>query len=1135
MIKKIRFVILLLFSSVCALGQSSVLNSGSWYKFSVTSDGIYKIDYSLLQKAGINPAQVDPKKIRIYTGQTGMLPQANSSSRIIDLSEIPIAVTGEADGKFDGGDYILFYAQGPDTYSYDLKSNFFSYQNNLYSDKNFYFLTISESSGKRIAQSQNLSGAFPVIDQFDNFAYYETDKYNLLHSGRQWFGEQFDQSSQLTIQFDLAGIVPNTNIKLTSHVMAQSITDCSFNLSFNNNAVLTQPIQAVPNSTFAIKGRVATDTISFSEASVNASTQPTQQIHYQYNKGLSGISVGYLDYLLFTVKRKLALYSAQTFFTSAESLANAASAFQINSVAASDLVWDVTNAFNVKDQATQLTGSTFTFSINTDSLKRFVAFSPSKISTANFESKVANQNLHAIISADLLIIAHPSLMTQATRLARHRQSHDQLTVETVSTAAVYNEYSSGKCDPTAIRDFVRDVYKKSNGQLKYVMLFGRGSYDYKDRVFSNTNLVPIYESYTSLDPLATYSSDDYFGFLEDNEGDWSENPAINYSMDVGVGRIPAKDLIDAQSIVDKLLDYDTNPNRFGPWRKNLLFVADDGDFNIHENQADQLADNVEQNHSEFDAKKLFLDEYKQVSKPIGQFSPDASKALDLAIREGKALINYTGHGSERVWTQEQILTPEFVESLKTSPKYPLFVTATCEFGRNDDPFIISSAELLLLQKKGGAIGLVTTARPVYSNTNFQLNQAFYQALFSKANSHYRRLGDITRDTKNNSLSGTSNRNFSLLGDPSMKLVFADNQAVATEIKTLNGSDTLKALSQVSIKGEIQNNGSTLSGFNGSVYATVYDKLENLKTLGDPEEIVNPTAPPYNFKERSNKLFQGAASVSQGKFQFNFEMPGDLVQGINKGKLSLYAFQNNGDEATGYSTNFSVGGAESNPPTDSTPPEIKLYLSDTTFVNGGTVGSNTQLVARLSDDSGINIASLNPQNNIIATLDGKWSYSINEYYSSDKNNPEKGTAIYPLDTLKKGTHTLSLAASDTHGNRSSATINFSVVEGSGIAISDFSNSPNPFYSSSETNFHFTHTRAGEDLEATLIVYDFTGKPVSNIQYSIIESDYLVDLGKWEGKNADGSKISPGIYIARLFVRSLADGTQNDRAFKLIILN
>jgi hypothetical protein len=665
------------------------------------------------------------------------------------------------------------------------------------------------------------------------------------------------------------------------------------------------------------------------------------------------------------------------------------------------------------------------------------------------------------------------------------------------------------------------------------LLFGRGSYDYKNRVYANTNFVPIYESYNSLDPLATYSSDDFFGFLEDNEGLWPESPAINYSLDVGVGRIPAKNLAEAKIAVDKLIDYDTNPDRFGSWRKDFLFVADDGDGNQHENQADQLADNIELNHSEFDAKKLFLDQYKQVTKPIGQFSPDATKAVDLAIRQGKSIVNYTGHGSEKVWAQELMLTDDLIKSLTNAPKYPLFVTATCEFGRNDDPFIISSAELLVLQKEGGAIGIITTARPVYSNTNFQLNQAFYQALFTKNNNQFRRLGSIIHDTKNNSLNGTSNRNFSLLGDPSMKLALADNQAVATEVKTLSGSDTLKALSQISIKGELQNNGSLITNFNGTVYATLFDKIQNLITLGDPDEVITAPSPPYNYIERSNKLFEGSASVVSGKFQFDFEMPSDLVAGIKKGKLSLYASQIDGTEAIGYSSSFSVGGIEPNPTVDTTPPKINLFVSDTTFANGGTVGPNTKLIAQLEDESGINIASVNPQNNIIATLDGKWSYTLNDYYSSNKNF-QRGLVAYPLDTLKKGVHTLSLSASDTHNNRTITTINFLVTDGSEIKIGDFYNYPNPFTSTSETTFQFTHTRAGEDLDATLIVYDFTGKPLISIDYSLPNSPYTVYLSRWDG-TISGTKISPGIYAARLFVRSLADGSQSERVIKLIILN
>ncbi len=1091
----------------------------------------------MLKKAGIDPSKIgDPKNIKIFTGQSGMLPQDNGSPRVIDLTEIPISIAGEADGKFDGQDFILFYGQGPDRNSYNTKSNFFSYEKNLYSDKNFYFLTISTSPGKRLIQSPNLSGSFPVINTFDTFGYYENDKYNHLHSGRQWFGESFDgASAQINVQFSINGIVPGSNIKFTSHTMAQSISDCSFNILFNGNQIMTQPIAAVPNSAFALKGRIAADTITISESSVKAASSTSHQIQYQFNRGSSGISIGYLDYLIFTFQRNLALYNEQTFFSSVASKSNPISTFQINSTATSALVWEITNPLHVKNQIGQLSGSVLTYSTNTDTLKTFIVFNPSKIAKPSFESKVVNQDLHSITSADLLIISHKSLMAQATRLASHRQTHDGLLVETIATDQIYNEYGGGKLDPTAIRDFIRDVFKKSSGQLKYVLLFGRGSYDYKDRVDGNTNLIPIYESYNSLDPLGTYSSDDYFGFLEDNEGMWPEDPAINYSLDVGIGRIPAKTLTEAQTAVDKLIEYDTHPERFGPWRKEFLFVADDGDNNAHENQSDQLADNIELNHSEFDAKKLFLDQYKQITKPIGQTSPEATKALDLAIRKGKAIVNYTGHGSEFVWAQELMLTNDLVKTLNNSPRYPLFVTATCEFGRNDDPFIISSAELLVLQKKGGAIGIVTTARPVYSNTNFQLNQAFYQALFSKTNNQFRRLGSILRDTKNNSLSGTSNRNFSLLGDPSMQLALADNQVVTTEIKTLSGSDTLKALSPVSVKGEIQNNGSLMSNFNGIAYASLFDKIENLVTLGDADEIVTPASPPYNYIARTNKLFEGSVSVSQGKFQFEFEMPKDLIPGINKGKLSLYAFQQDGTEATGYLSNFSVGGIEPNPTVDTTPPAIKLFISDTTFVNGGTVGPNTQLVAQLSDDSGINIASADSQNNIIATLDGKWSYTLNDYFVSSLNTFKKGTIVYPLDTLKKGAHTITLTASDTHDNRiTSQPLGFVVSDGSGIALGEFYNYPNPFNETSETTFHFTHTRAGEDLSASITIYDLTGQPLVTTYYSIPNSLYQVDLGKWDGL-VNQTKTGPGIYIARLFVRSLADGSQNERVTKLIVLN
>ncbi|MCX8492105.1 MAG: type IX secretion system sortase PorU, partial [Cyclobacteriaceae bacterium] len=760
--------------ALAARGQvTSVLSSGNWHKFSVENDGVYKIDYELLKKTGINPDQIDPRNIQIFSGGSGMLPQPNNKTRIVDLIQLSLFVSGEADGKFDRGDFIFFFGQGPDKHGYNQQKQIFEYENHLYTDKNFYFLSVGTTPGKRIVNQPTIEGSFPIVREFDDFAYYETEKYNLLKSGRQWFGEQFDNKPEAVIRFDLAGIIDNTPIKMTSHVMAQSISDCSFKVFFNNTPVLDQPIPAIANLQYAIKGRITKDTLVFSSSAVRADAQNTQEVKYQFTRGGTvGISVGYLDFFLFTMKRKLSLYGDQTIFTSAKSLENPVSTFEVTSANSKTMIWDITDPFNTILQSLTLNVSSLLTTVATTSLKRFIAFNSEKTKSPAFEITIKNQNLHAADNKSFIIITHPAFRLEAERLANHRQSKNGLSTLVVTTDQVYHEYAGGKQDVTATRDFVRDVYRKPGSILKNVLLFGRGSYDYKSRVVGNTNFVPIYESLNSLSPLETYSSDDYFGMLEDNEGAWLESPAQNSTMDVGIGRLPVKKIEEAKAVIDKLIEYDTNPKARGAWRKEILFVADDGDGKLHQEQADQMANSIGVSNPELNIKKLYLDSFDQIQRNTGPASPAATRALDLDIRKGKSIVNFTGHGSEKVWMQEQVLTESIVLNWKNSPEYPLFVTATCEFGRNDDPFIISSGERILLQPKGGGIGLVTTARPVFASNNFSLNLAFYTALFSKENNKYRDLGSVFRDTKNTSILSVWNRNFSLLGDPSMTIGFS---------------------------------------------------------------------------------------------------------------------------------------------------------------------------------------------------------------------------------------------------------------------------------------------------------------------------------------------------------------------------
>ncbi|MBX2897566.1 MAG: type IX secretion system sortase PorU [Cyclobacteriaceae bacterium] len=1118
-----KFALCLIFwalATVLVAQTNSVLRTGNWYKFSVTADGVVQINYSLLRQAGVNPDQIDPRNIQIYTGQPGMLPQANSKPRKTDLTQIAIQVTGEQDGRFNNNDVIRFFAQGPDRYQYNLQKQIMEYENNLFTDKNYYFLTIGTEPGKRITTRESITGTHPVISTYQDIAFYETEKYNLLKSGRQWFGEQFDASTSATIRFEISDIVENSQIKLVSHVMAQSISPSSFTVTYNNNTVLTQAIDAVPNTRYGVKGKIKADTIILNSTTVGASTNLNQDFRYQFTKGASGLSVGYLDFFLLTLSRKLVMRGSQILFRSAGSVEAPISAYEISNAVSSLQIWDVTDPEHAIQQAFTLAAGKINFAAPSENLRTFAAINPTQLSAPVFEGVVANQNLRGSTAPQLLIVTHTEFVSEAQRLANHRQQQG-ISVAVVTVDKIYHEYAGGKQDFTAIRDFIRSYFIQPGSVLQHVLIFGRGSYDYKNRVFNNSNFVPIYQSRNSLSPLETYSSDDYYAFMDLHEGDWFESPAQNHTLDLGIGRLPVKNLSEAKAVVDKLIEYDTNS---GAWQNEILFVADDGDFNIHHSQADQLATYVEQTYPAMTTRRFFVDSYEQITRASGQTSPEAAKALDLAIRKGALIVNFTGHGSERVWMDERILDDEMVKGWKNKKQYPLFVTATCEFGRHDDPMQLTSGELTLLQQQGGSIGLVTSARPVNSSTNFTLNRAFYEALFTKTNNQYPDLGSTFRITKNNSTSGVANRNFSLLADPSMKLALPQNQIVFDEITTTAGATTLTGLSKIKIKGHIENAGVQNENYAGKMMLTIYDEPVTKSTKGDENS-------PFTYSELSNTLYRGQTLIAQGEFEVNFVLTKNVAVNPSVGTVTGYAF-NNSQSASGFSYQ-SIGGLNTSVVADNTPPRIKLFLGDTTFVSGGIVGPSTRIVALLSDESGINITNFPAGKEIYFSLDNGPSQNINDYYLADVDSYKKGMVLYPLDGLEKGNHTITLTASDTHNNTATVTVPFVVTDGSTIEIEQFVNYPNPF--EGHTTLEFTHTRPGEDLEVWVSIIDLAGNKILEQHFEVLASQYRVTLTEWNGHSASGTKLGRGIYVGKLSVRSLLDGSKNEQFTKLIVLN
>lgn len=1109
-----------------AQAQSSVLTSGKWYKMSVEKDGVYKIDRSLFQKMGFSTSNSDPRRIKIYTQDSGMLPQPNNEPRINDLVEISLFVQGESDGVFNQQDYILFYAQGPDKVSYDQSRNIFDYSKHLYAKSNFYFITVGDSPGKRISTSADQGTGFPTIREFENLVYHEVNQHNELKSGREWFGERFDVTTELTLKFELNNVMPNTPIKFISDVMSQAFGNSSFTIFLNGIQIGQQDISPIPNTQYGIKGRHARDTLLTNSSTVAAPGKATQEIRYQYIKSSSGRSVGYLDFCLLQATQQLMLNGNQTVFRSTSSLQNPVSSFEINPGNSSAIVWDITNSVEPILQQSSFTSGKNSFSTATTLLKEFIVFLPNA-KPPKLIGPVAHQNLRGRASPTLLIIVHPDFKSEALRLKSHRESFSNIQALVATTEEVYNEFSGGKQDVTAFRDLAKYYFDKNPGSLKAILLFGKCSYDYNDVLVDNKNFVPTYQSRNSLHPLQTYSSDDYFGFLEATEGEWGESPSQAHSLDIGVGRLPIKSINEAKNVVDKIIRYDTDKKLYGRWRKNIYFVADDGDFNIHNNQADQMARNIDLNFPLYDTRKIYIDAYPQIPGAGGETSPETKKQIEKAFNEGALVINYTGHGAERLWAQERILDDVMIQKLNHE-RLPLLVTATCEFGRQDDPLFPSGGELSILQPKGGAIGLVTTARPVSSSTNFDLNQAFYDAFFQKENGKSLTLGEIFRRTKNNSISGVSNRNFSLIGDPSMHLAMPEYSIQVNSVLTGAGTDELKALSSVVIQGEIIDDlGIKVESFNGTLEATLFDKKTSFLTQGNENS-------PFPYQQWFNTLFRGKASIENGSFELNFIVPKNIAYATDFGKLSLYAYQTGEyPDASGFSQDFTIGSSEDNVDVDTTPPTVSLYMDDLTFKNGGVTGPSTRLIARLSDASGINISGYGIGNSIIAVLDENESFILNDYYDADTDDYKQGTIDFKLNDLKPGKHTIALSAWDTYNNPTQTKIDFTVSDGSGLVIEEFANYPNPFNQS--TQLYFTHNQAGATLEASLILYDHTGRIVSTFDFSIPESTYQVNLIKLTRDDDLVKNLKAGLYLARLMVRSLADSSKNERLTKLIITN
>ncbi|RAJ97854.1 peptidase C25-like protein [Larkinella arboricola] len=1112
--------------------QQSVLAEGPWLKIGITKTGVYKLDAAFFAGAGIGLSALDPRTIQLFGNGGAALPQANDKSRPHGLLENAVWVTGETDGRFDAGDAVYFFAESPHPIYYDSTARRFTHQINPYTDTTYYFVTFGQKTGKRIATQPTVPPSGAVITEFDDYTFYKPagEMTNLVRSGREWL-EYLGIGTEKTVSFNLPGIVPNSTALITSEVAGRALINTQFQLKWGTQALGTQDIESVTDYTYDRKGRLNRRTFSVTPASVESPVR----LALAYDKS----GQGYLQNLALQTRRELRWYDQPFLFRSLQAAGQKTVQYRIQQANAAMQVWDVTNRqIPVSMMVTLSDKQEGTLAAEGNRLREYLLFSPEQASAPDVVTAVSKQDLQSRETPDLLIVTPATWRVQAERLADFRRTNDKLDVWVVSSQEVYNEFASGQPDPTAIRDFARLLYRRTPGKLKYLLLFGDATFDYKNytKLLTPAQLaqtVPTYESRESMHPVLSYSSDDYFGFLEAAEGEWNEDFSGDHTLDIGVGRLPVKSAEEARTVVDKLIRYATTGKLPGDWQTKIAFVADDGDRdfpNIHQTDADRLAQLISTGHSPFRAEKLYLDSFVQETGASGQKAPVVNQAITKALNDGRLIVNYTGHGGETGWAEEQVVTLQDILSWRNQ-RLPVFVTATCQFGRYDDPGLTSGAELALLNPLGGGIALLTTARPVYASTNYLLNNAFYEALARNTAEGAPRLGDLIRLTKNNSLSGSLNRNFTLLGDPSMQLAYPPAQAVLTRINgkvTGSKADTLRALETVRLEGEIQQGGSLVSRFNGQVKITLFDKADTLTTNG------TEYSPPMRYTEYRSPLYTGQVRVQNGKFVGQFVLPKDLDYRFGQGKVFLYAVPSDSlVEAAGSYDNILIGGSSPSATADTRPPVIKLYINDTTFTDGGTVsGPLNTLIVRLSDENGINIARNGIGHELVLWLNDETPVIVNEYYVTDTDDYRRGTVRYVWKNLPPGAYTVRLKAWDVYNNPAESSLKFIVSEQPALVMRSVAVTPNPFQE--QTNFRIEHNRPGDELETTLMIADLSGRIVNERVYQCSDCETPLTGLTWNGAMASGAAVQRGVYVYRLIMRSKSDGSIATYVGKLLYI-
>lgn len=1097
-IKK-RYIILAMLALCCGTwGQShSVLSSGRWWKISVEEEGVYSIgtrDIPELQGIAIN-------SLAVFGGNGSMLSTWNIETSTADLQPIRIDILDHNNnGTFDNGDELLFFGEGSDRWVYDEYINRWVFKTHAYANENCYFLTINAPVSEHIATAPTMD-ADTTLTTHTVVAHHENNLTNLFHGGQTWVGEKLSTAQQQrTFDVRLGGTGIH-DVKVRYAVASMSTTRAAFTLSaggYNREETTTN---STPYRTFS-------DLINSNSQSYSFTLSFTPQ---------DNAGMGYLDFIELNATATLSYGGGQTIVRNNLLLDNAAR-FSMSGLG-NARVWEVTMA----GQEREMSVSNNAWVDSTTHVRRYVVFDEySYLAPASIE-EIGNQNLHNADAADLVVVTHKEFLPQAERLAGLHELFDGLSTLVVTDQEVYNEYSSGKQDPIAIRSLLRDLQGRHNQQPpRYLLLFGKGTYDNRNYLGSTVPTLVTYETPESFDDEgASYASDDMIGYISPTgHGSTSE------TMDLSVGRLPAKDTAEAKLLVDKIEHYITRrdltdeANR-GDWRNYVALLADDADpakggDTLFAHSSEVVATEIKHTMPQLNIDRLYADAYHQESGAIGSYYPDLNNALRQRMDYGCLLLNYIGHGSTAYIGTERYIEPSDITAYSNGDRLPLFVTSTCSYGRYDQVDELCGAEDCVLAP-AAMIGVISASRPISHIERFNKDLVLY------ALDPQNTIGDALRKAKNRTPVSMC---IGLLGDPALRLSQPENRVVVTHINMQPVTDTsdmtADVLSRVTVQGEIQDtNGVLVSDFDGTIYPVVFDREMRSTTLAND----NPGTE-VAFWQQKTVLYKGSHAVEGGRFEYTFLVPKDVPYEYAYAKLSHYAKSTSFDHASGSFLRLKLGGMSDIDVEDMAAPTITLFMGDTNFRAGGLTGSSPTLLARLSDTAGINVGT-GLGHDITAIIDDNPNSLIvlNDLYQQDIDDGHCGSVTYTLKDLVPGHHTVTVKAWNIYGLSSTATIPFVVRGEDTLAFSELSCMPNP--ATEQARFELRVNSPNDITSAELQIYNSHGSMVYSFTPTISATGYMVGPVIW-----NVGTVPPGLYLARM-VMTDSEGETHQVVTKCIV--